>query len=166
MSKLPDTTGIPHAKLRKVIDKVRNRIKKHPTVKKMFKDFKVDLNELDNVPMCFAKTSVSARTDHCIIYFNIKLLEDGDFENDDHYMVHELTHWLQQSTGNKPTQGADDGEYLDNQDEVEGFQNQTEYISDVKGDEKAKEYVAQVLDHHKIDDSKERMKKFKELLGE
>jgi hypothetical protein len=93
---------------------------------------------------------VSARTDHGIMYFSTKLLEDGDFDKDDHYFVHEMTHFLQQTTGDKPTPGSDDGEYLDNPAEKEGFQNQTEYLADTRGDLEAEKYVNQVLEHHDV----------------
>ena len=157
------TKGINHKKLRPLIERVRQRVKKHPTIKKMFEEHGISLDEIDLIPMCFAHIDVSARTDHGIIYFGMKLLDDGDFDNDDHYLVHEITHFLQQTTGNKPTQGADDGEYLDNPAEMEGFQNQSEYISDTRSDEEADKYINRVLDHHDYN-GKERKEKRKELL--
>jgi len=153
-----------HKDLLQLIDKVRARVKQHPTVIAMFKEHGVDLDELDLIPMCFADLDVSARTDHGVIYFNYSLLDDGDFEDDDHYMVHEVTHFLQQTTGNTPTQGADDGIYLDNEAEIEGFQNQTEFLADTRDDEHAEDYVEQVLDHHEVTDTSERDKRKKELL--
>ena len=78
----------------KLIDKVRERIKDSDTVKKMFEEADVDLDIIDLVPMTFSDLEVSARTDHGVIYFNFSLLDDGDFEHDDHYMVHELKHFL------------------------------------------------------------------------
>lgn len=155
---------IPHKQLRKVIDKVRQRIKTHPVIIKMFKEYDVDIDEIDLVPMCFADLEVSARTDHAIIYFNYDLLNDGDFEKDDHYVVHELTHYLQQTTGDKPTKGSEHGNYLDNDEEIEGFQNQTEFLSDTRNDGEAEKYVEQVLDHHDVDNKKERNKRKQELL--
>lgn len=163
MSEFPDTTGIDHKKLRPIIEKVREKIKNHPVIKKMFNDYDVDLEELDLVPMCFANLNVSARTDHCTIYFNIKLLDDG-FEEDDHYMVHELQHFLQQSTGKSPTKGSDSGDYLDNKEEIEGFQRQVEYLSETRDEDKAEEYVDQVLDHHKVYDDDEREERKNKLL--
>lgn len=161
MSQEIDLTGIDQKKLRPKIDEIRSLIKKHPVVQEMFRDHGVDLDEIDLIPMCFAKLPVSARTEHGIIYFNIKLLEDG-FDNDDHYMVHEITHFLQQTTGDKPTKGSDADNYLDNPAEVEGFQNQTEYLADTRSKEEAEKYVDQVLDHHEMD-GKEREDKEEEL---
>lgn len=144
------TKSLPQKELRPLIEKVRARIKKDPIVKRMFEEYDVDVSEIDLIPMCFADLDVSARTDHGIIYFSTKLLEDGDFDDDDHYLVHEITHFLQQTTGNKPTQGSDEGDYLENPDEIEGFQNQTEYIAKNKGPEEAENYVERVLDHHDL----------------
>lgn len=157
------TTGIPQKELRAKIEKVRDKIRNHDVVKDMFEEHDVDISEIDLIPMCFADIDVSARTDHGIIYFNTSLLDSEDaFDDDDHYMTHEITHFLQQTTGNKPTKGAEDGEYLDNEYEIEGFQNQLEYIADTQGDKEAEDYVAQVLEHHeysgaKADDKREEL---------
>jgi len=165
MSK-PDISNIDQASLRPLIDKVKKRIKNDPTIKEMLDKYDVDSEEIDLVPMCFAHIDVSARTDHGIIYFNVKLVEDGNFDNDDHYLVHELTHYFQQTTGNQATQGANEGDYLENEDEIEGFQNQTKYLSETRSEEDAEEYVDQVLDHHEVSDEDEREDKKEELLSE
>lgn len=151
------TTGIDQKKLRPVLDKMRKKIKSHPVIKEMFKDYDIDLSEIDLIPMCFAEIGVSARTDHGIIYFNIDLLKDG-FEDDDHYGIHEITHFCQQTTGDGPTKGSADGNYLENEFEIEGFQNQVEYMADSKGEEEAEEYVEQVLDHHSVNEGREEKK--------
>lgn len=57
---------------------------------------------------------------------------------------------MQQCFGDKPTQGADDGDYLSNPYEQEGFQNQIKHISDHKGDDEAEDYVDHLLDHHDV----------------
>ena len=120
-----DLSGINQAKLRPIIDQLRHKVKNHPVVKRMFEKYDLSPDEIDLIPMAFAKLDVSARTDHGIVYLNIALLNDG-ISDDDHYLVHEITHAIQQTTGTKPTQSADDGNYLDNKDEIEGFQNQIE----------------------------------------
>src|SRR3990172_6135604 len=102
------TTGIPQKELRQKIEKVRDKIRNHHVVLEMFEDHDVDISEIDLIPMCFADIDVSARTDHGIIYFNINLLDSEDgFDDDDHYAVHEILHFLQQTTGSKPTKGAE-----------------------------------------------------------
>jgi hypothetical protein len=153
------TQGIPQKKLRPLIEKVRARIKRNEVVARMFEGHGIDLSELDLVPMCFADIDVSARTDHGVIYFSTKLLKDGDFDKDDHYLVHELTHFLQQTTGTQPTKGSEHGDYLKNPEEVEGFQNQVEYISNLRGKEKADSYVERVLDHHDQEGNKRKQRK-------
>lgn len=162
MSELPNVQNIDHAKLRPLIEKARQKIKSHDVVKDILDKYDVDESEIDLIPICFAHMDTSARTDHCVIYININLLKDpGDI---DHYLVHEITHYFQQSCGDGPTQGADDGVYLDNDFEIEGFQNQSEYLSDTRDDEEAEKYIEKVLDHHDVNSEKERERRKKELL--
>jgi hypothetical protein len=154
------TTGIDQKKLRKIISDAINDIRDHDVVKEMFEDHDVKISEIDTIPVCFADIDVSARTDHGCIYLNVSLLDDIDSIK--HYLVHEITHWAQQTTGSKPTKGAEDGEYLENEFEIEGFQNQVEYMADVADEETAEEYVEQVIEHHdyegsKADDKKEEL---------
>lgn len=141
---------LPYKELNKLIEKLRDCLRKDPIVKRMFKKYKVNIKEIDYIPMKFGDIDVSAKTNHGVITYSFKLLQDGNFTKDYSYGVHEITHWLQQTTGNKPTQGADDGEYLKNPYEQEGFQNQIEYISDHFGEDQAEEYVEQLLDYHKV----------------
>ena len=72
-----DSHTITPEKLLGVINRVKQRIKKHPVVIEMFKEYNVPIDEIDIVPMCFADLPVSARTEHGIIYFNFKLQADG-----------------------------------------------------------------------------------------
>ena len=138
-----------HSELLNILNKVRNRIKNSDVIKDMCEEHGVGVDYLDLVPMGFADLEVSARTDKGCIYFNYKLLDDG-FENDDHYMVHELKHHFQQCHGDGPTEGSSDGNYLDNEFEQEGFQAQTEYIDETRGSDAADKYVNQVLDYHDV----------------
>jgi hypothetical protein len=87
------------------------------------------------------------------------LLQDGDFLHDYGYLIHEISHYLQQCFRNKPTQGAESGSYLDNPDEQEGFQNQIKYISEEFGKNKAESYVEELLEHHDIENKKEKKNK-------
>jgi hypothetical protein len=157
------TKGLPHKKLLPIIEKIRKKVLNHDVVKDIFDKYNLDKEEINLIPICFAKIPVSARTDHGIIYINIDLLKDDDFENNnDHYLAHEVTHFAQQTTGTKPTPGSDDDNYLDNPVEQEGFQNQTKYISDTKGEEEAEEYIEKVLDRHRdnsVDDKKRNNRK-------
>jgi hypothetical protein len=149
---------LPYQMLNRMISKMRNYLKKNEIVQKMFKDYEVDIKELDYIPMCFGDIDVSAKTDHAVIIFNYQLLTDNDFIKDYSYGVHEVTHWLQQTTGKKATKSSDDGDYLSNPYEQEGFQNQIEYIAEQYGEEEAEEYTSDLLEHHEVDDKKEKKK--------
>lgn len=139
---------LPYKSLNRMIKKMRDFLKKDETVLAMFKKYDVDIEELDLIPMRFGKLDVSAKTDHGVIIFNYSLLTDGDFFKDFSYGVHEMTHWLQQTAGKKATTNSDDGDYLHNKFEQEGFQNQVEYIANQFGDGEAENYVDDLLDHH------------------
>ena len=153
-----------HKELLKIIDEVRERIKNSDVLKDMCEEHDVDVDYIDLIPMAFSDLDVSARTDKGCIYFNFKLLDDEDFQSDDHYMIHEIKHHFQQCFGDGPTQGAADGDYLDNEFEQEGFQAQTEYLSETRGDEAALEYVEKVFDHHDVPE-KDRKKRKDDLLN-
>jgi hypothetical protein len=156
---------LPYATLNRMIRKMRNYLKSDSVVQEMFKEYGVDIEEIDLIPMRFGNLDVSAKTDHGIIIFNYKLLTDGDFFKDFSYGVHEITHWLQQTTGDKPTQSADDGSYLDNPYEQEGFQNQVEYIAKQFGEDEAENYVDDLLEHHDVDGKKEFKEKKETLMS-
>lgn len=156
---------LPYKSLNRMIKKMREYLKQNDVVQKMFKDYKVDISEIDLIPMMFGNLDVSAKTDHGILIFNYKLLTDGDFFKDFSYGVHEMTHWLQQTTGSKATKSSDDGSYLDNKFEQEGFQNQVEYIAEEFGEDEAEQYVDDLLEHHDVDSKKEFKEKKETLMS-
>lgn len=129
----------------------------------MCKEFKVDQDIIDLIPVRFGDIDVSAKTVRGIIILNNKLLKDNNFENNIHYLLHEIIHYVQMVSRSHPTQGANDGEYLDNKDELEAFTYQIEYMDDQYGDEEADDYMEHLLTHHDIDDKDERREKKKEL---
>lgn len=146
-----------------LLDSIKEKIKTSSVYIDMCKEYDVDTDCIDLIPMWFSDISTSARTDHGIIYFNNKLLEKP--EELDHYALHEIKHYFQQCMGSVPTKGANDGEYLDNKFEQEGFQAQTEYLSETRSPEVAEKYIDKVLDHHDIDSQKERKERKKKLLN-
>lgn len=154
---------MPYQSLNRMIKKMREYLKKNEVVQKVFAEYDINIEEIDYIPMMFGDLDVSAKTDHGVIIFNYKLLTDADFFKDFSYGVHEMTHWLQQTTGNKATRSSDDGSYLDNPYEQEGFQNQVEYIADQFGEDEAEKYVDDLLEHHEVEDKKE-VKEKKETL--
>jgi len=78
---------LPYATLNRMIKKMRKFLKEDDTVKKMFKDYDVDIEEIDFIPIKFGNLDVSAKTDHGVIILNYKLLTDGDFFKDFSYGV-------------------------------------------------------------------------------
>lgn len=153
---LSQVKKMPYSMLNRMLSKLRKFLKEDETVQGMFKEYEVDIQEIDYIPMKFGDLDVSAKTDHGVIIYSYNLLTDGDFFKDFSYGVHEITHWLQQTTGSKPTQSSDDGNYLDNPFEQEGFQNQIGYIADNFGEGEAEKYVDHLLDYHDADAKDER----------
>jgi hypothetical protein len=162
---LSQVKKLPYKSLSRMIKKMREYLKKNEVVQKMFKEYDVDIEEIDYIPMMFGNLDVSAKTDHGVIIYNYRLLTDGDFFEDFSYGVHEMTHWLQQTTGDKATRSSDDGSYLDNPYEQEGFQNQVQYIADQFGKDEAEEYVDDLLEHHEVDSKKEIQEKKETLMS-
>jgi hypothetical protein len=155
---------ISHKQTLPMLQEVREKIKKSDVIADLCKEYGVDIDYIDLIPMAFTDLDVSARTEKGCIYFNIELLQDG-FENDDHYMAHEVVHHFQQCFGDGPTKGSGDSEdYLDNEYEQEGFQAQTEYLSETRDDQAAVNYVEQVLNHHDVDEQ-DKNKRRKDLLN-
>ena len=153
---LSQVKKFPYKTLNRMINKMREYLKKNEIVQDMFKEYGVDIEEIDYIPMMFGDLDVSAKTNRCVITFNYRLLCDGDWFKDFSYGTHEILHYLQQSTGKKATKSADDGEYLDNVYEREAFTKQVEYIDDQFGKEEAEKYVDNLLDHHDIKDKNKR----------
>jgi hypothetical protein len=145
-----------------LIRKMRAKVKKDPVVIEAFREYDVPLSKLDGVEIEFDDLDVSAKTKDCRIYLNRKLLEKLDETDVTSYLVHEIQHFLQQSTGD--TKGSQAKDYLDKETEMDAFQKQVEFKRENKGDEKASEYIEDLLDYHEID-GKERKEKKKELLG-
>lgn len=156
---LEQVKKIPIKALLNLINRMKKHLKSNETMKDVFSKYDVDIDFIDYIPIKFGDLEVSAQTNGGIIILNYKLLCDGDFFKDYSYAIHEITHVLQQCFRDSPTKGADDGEYLDNEFEQEGFAYQAEYIADRDGEQEAEEYIDQVLDHHKINDEEERESK-------
>lgn len=142
-----------------LIEKARKYLKSDPTMLQAFKDHGVDIKYLDYIPIAFDDLDVSAQTAHGVIYLNYALLCDGDFFKDFGYLVHEICHELQQCWGDKPTQGSDEGNYLDNKSEQEAFQRQVQFLDDKFGPDEAEEYIDDLLDHHEVPKSEKKDKK-------
>ena len=136
--------------LLKLISRAKKYLKKDKIWKKVCQDFGQKPDIIDHIPTMFGDLDVSAKTHHGVVIINYKVLSDGEFFTDYSYLIHEYTHWFQQCFGEKPTQSSDNGSYLDNKYEQEGFQNQLKYIAHHFGEDDAEEYVEGLLEHHDI----------------
>lgn len=145
---LEEVKKIPHSLLFKLINKAKASLKNDEVMKEICKKNGVETDIIDLIPVMFGDIDVSATTSHGVITLNYKLLCDGDFEKDYSYLVHEFTHYFQQCFGDGPTKSADDGDYLHNEFEQEGFQHQVEYLANEYGENEAEKYVDHLLDHH------------------
>lgn len=156
---LKEIKSLPPATLLRIINKAKKIIKKDKTWEKICQEYDVETDIVDYIPTYFKNLDVSAKTDHGIVYLNYRLLLDGLSLKDTSYLIHEYTHYLQQTTGKEATQSSDDGSYLDNPYEEEGFQNQISYIADHFGEDEAEEYVDELLEYHEFEGKKEKEKK-------
>lgn len=144
------TASINNKNLLSKIQSAKDLLKKDPTFISMCKDFKVKPNIVDLIPMRFGPIDVSAKTVKGIIILNNKLLQNDNFTNNLHYLIHEINHFL--TMQNRPTQSANQGTYLDNKDEIDAFKYQIEHIDDIFGSNQAEKYINHLLDHHEVDD--------------
>lgn len=147
---------MPYQSLNRMINKAKKYLKSNEIWQKLCREYNEDVDIIDYIPTMFGDLDVSAKTDHGIVILNYNLLCDGDFFKDFSYLIHEYTHWFQQCYGDKATRSSDDGNYLDNPYEQEGFSNQVEYIADQFGKGEAKKYVDDLLEHHEVEDKKEK----------
>ena len=156
--KIPLSTvkKFPYRTLNRLITKGKTYLKADKIWQDICKEYGEEAEIIDLIPIMFGDLDVSAKTDHGVIILNYRLLTDGDFFKDYSYLIHECTHFLQQCYSKKATRSADDGDYLHNPAEQEGFQNQIEYIADHQGEDEAEEYVDDLLEHHDVDNKKEK----------
>lgn len=140
-------------------------LRDNPVVQAIFEEYGVEPDRIDEIPVEFAKIRSSAKTKNGKVYLNEKLLDDGDFIQDIHYIVHEAVHWLQQTTGSLEGRDLDDDvDYLDTPAEVEAFRNQIRFMKQFYGDKYANRYVDDLLDFHELD-GRERAEKRSQLIG-
>jgi hypothetical protein len=142
---------------------MRQEIKNDPLVIRKFKEYGIPLDDIDKVHIEFRDLDVSAKTKNKKIYLNSAMLEDDSpIKDPTHYLVHEIIHYLQQTTG-KNLDDGDVEDYLDKDSEQEAFKAQVNYKKREESPEEAVEYVERLLDHHDID-GKEREEKKEDLL--
>lgn len=149
---------------KELIEQITNLLKEHPIVRRMFDKYNVDISYIQEIPMEFKDLDVSAKAKDEKIYINKHFLDDGNFLDEAHYLVHELTHILQQYTNSIDCDAQYD-HYLDDPSEVEAFGNQIAFIAAYKNDEEADKYTDDLLDFHNFKGAR-RTRKRKELRGD
>lgn len=146
------------------IKEMRETAKKDPEVIKKFKEYDVPIDEIDKVQITFCRLEVSAKTKNKKIYLNEAMLQPNSKVKDPtHYLVHELVHYLQQSTGKNITKHKAEDSYLDKPTEQEAFQSQIDYMEREESPQEAERYVEDLLDHHDVH-GPDRKEKKEELL--
>lgn len=139
---------MPWSMLNRIINKAKKQLKTNEIWIKICKEYNETPDIIDLIPTYFDDLDVSAKTIKGVVVLNYTLLCDGDFEKDQGYLIHEYSHFFQQCYGKTATQSADDGDYLHNEYEQEGFANQIEFIADQQGEQEAEKYTDDLLDHH------------------
>ena len=132
----------------RLINKVKNSLKNDDVFKDMCKECGVSIDVIDLIPVKFGPLEVSARTANAVITLNDNLLTDGRFEMIPNLLIHEIKHHIDQVFGDHATQGAQQGDYLRNEDEASAFKIQLEYMADHFGKGEAERYSEHLLDHH------------------
>jgi hypothetical protein len=151
---------LPPSSLVRLIERAKSYLKDDSVMLEVCSKYDLDPDFIDLIPIKFGDLDVSAKTSKGVIILNYKLLCDGDFFKDYSYLIHEITHFLDQCFGEKPTTGSNNSsDYLDNPFEQEAFQNQVKYISNHFGEEEAEEYVDKLLNHHEIENEEKDDKK-------
>lgn len=146
-----------------LIRKIKHAAKRDSTVISKFKEYGVPISYIEKINICFCNMNVSAKTKNKNIYLNNALITKSNFSGIMSYVVHELTHVLQQLTGK--TYGIQKADYLEKDTEVEAFEAQIEFKENREGPRSANKYVDDLLDYHNYTGAK-RVEKKKELLGD
>ena len=75
------------------------------------------------------------------------------------YVIHELVHAIQHVEDYGTKQDDKRKDYLNREDEIEAFQYQVKFDEQIRGEDKAEEYVDGLLDFHDIPSDQKRDKK-------
>ena len=157
--KLSKRSGVDEEK---IVQEMREKVKKDPKVVEKFQQYRIPLDDIDNVHIEFCDLDVSAKTKNKKIYLNRKMLDkDSPIKDPTHYLVHEIIHYLQQKTGTNISEPKTD-DYLGKPTEQEAFEAQVDYKKREESPQEAKRYVKQLLDYHDVEGD-ERKETAKEL---
>jgi hypothetical protein len=144
---------------KELVSRLRKRLKKTKTARRLCARYGEGPEFIDDVPIRFEPLDVSAKTVDGEIVLNDRLLE-GEMRDILRYLVHELTHCLQQEHGK--VDGEKDGDYLDDPNEVEAFQAQVDDMEARYSPAEIQEYLDGLMDHHGLE-GRERREKIEEL---
>jgi hypothetical protein len=148
--------------MKALIKKLKKEIKKEDEYIEKCEEYSKDPDFINGVEISFDDNlDVSAKTVNGEIFLNGKLFDGGDWDDQMRYVIHEITHVMQQEAG-KVKEKTDRDDYLDDENEIEAFQAQLSYMSENESPEEIQKYLEQLLDHHGIK-GKERKLKIEEL---
>jgi len=139
-----------------IVQYMKDKAKEDPGLKEVFREYGLDMCEIDDVSVEFAALDVSAKTKDMAIFINEKFIDED--HDPTHYLIHELVHYCQQKTGK--TEGHQNvEEYLDKPTEEEAFKTQIEFKRVEDGEEESEDYLDSLLDHHDFTGKKREDKK-------
>jgi hypothetical protein len=148
--------------MRALIAKLKRAVKKESEYLDKCEKYDRDPDFIDGVDISFKDDlDVSAKTVDGEVFLNGSLFDHGDWNDQMRYIIHEVTHVMQQEAGkvDGPVNKAD---YLDDKNELEAFRAQISYMSSHESPEEVQRYLEQLLDHHNIR-GKERAEKARKL---
>lgn len=151
--------------MRALVAKLKRSVKKEPEYLKKCEEYGKNLDFVDGVDISFKDgLDVSAKTVNGEVFLNGNLFDNGDWVDQMRYIIHEVTHVMQQDAGkvDGPVSKAD---YLDDKNELEAFRAQISYMSSHESPEEVQHYLEQLLDHHNIR-GKERVEKARKLTSD
>jgi hypothetical protein len=149
------------AQTRRLIQRLKRQIKKEEPFLEKCKKYNKDPNFVDDIKLSFKPLDVSAKTVNGDVIINEQLLEEGDWDDIMRYVIHEITHVMQQEAG-KVDGVTDKEDYLEDENEVEAFGVQVEYMDEHVPKQELQEYLENLLDHHGVE-GKERKKILRNL---
>ena len=118
-------------------------------------EFGYDKDIILGVPLSFSDDiDVAAKTVNGEMMINESLIDEKQ-EILFRYIVHELVHVFQHMQNKTEKDPYPDEEYLDRPDEIQAFQFQVEFDEEVRGEDEAIEYVEELVDYHKVPESKQ-----------
>lgn len=144
------------------IKELKELVKKEDAFLEKCEEYDASPDFIDDVKISYDDNlDVSAKTINGEVFLNGKLFDSNDTCDNVRYIVHELTHCLQQEAGYVDGP-VDKEDYLDDPNEQEAFQAQLDFMKEHESPEEIQKYLENLLDHHGIK-GKERREKIKKL---